>query len=142
MSDASERTLPATSRRRQLAQRQGMLPTAALPAWSAGVAVTVLLLPAWWRATLSAALSAIQDACAPARLAPQAELQPWPALGLVLPTIAVIAVAAGASLAVRLLVDGFRWHPGSLTPDLRRIDPLAGLRRIVTSPDCCAAPST
>ena len=32
MSDASERTLPATSRRRQLAEREGMLPTAALPA--------------------------------------------------------------------------------------------------------------
>ena len=57
MSDASERTLPATSRRRQLAEREGMLPTAALPAWGAGVAVTVLLLPAWWRATLSAAMA-------------------------------------------------------------------------------------
>ena len=71
MSDASERTLPATSRRRQLAEREGMLPTAALPAWGAGVAVTVLLLPAWWRATLSAAMSSIHAACAPARLAPQ-----------------------------------------------------------------------
>ena len=108
MSDASERTLPATSRRRQLAEREGMLPTAALPAWGAGVAVTVLLLPAWWRATLSAAMSSIHAACAPARLAPQAELDFWPSLGLVLPTLAVIVVAAGASLAVRLLVDGFR----------------------------------
>jgi Tfp pilus assembly protein PilF len=131
MSDASERTLPATSRRRQLAEREGMLPTAALPAWGAGVAVTVLLLPSWWRATLSAALSAIQEACASDRLAPQAELQLWPTLGLVLPTVAVIVVAASASLAIRLFVDGFRWHPGSLTPDLRRIDPLAGLRRII-----------
>ena len=131
MSDASERTLPATSRRRQLAEREGMLPTAALPAWGAGVAVTVLLLPAWWRATLSAAMASIHAACAPARLAPQAELEFWPSLGLVLPTLAVIVVAAGASLAVRLLVDGFCWHPAAVAPDLRRIDPLAGIRRIL-----------
>ena len=131
MSDASQRTLPATSRRRQIAEREGMLPTAALPAWGAGVAVTVLLLPAWWRATLSAAISSIHAACAPARLAPQAELEFWPSLGLVLPTLAVIVVATGASLAVRLLVDGFRWHPAAVAPDLRRIDPLSGIQRIL-----------
>jgi len=132
MSEASERTLPATSRRRQLAEREGMLPNAALPAWGAGMAVTVLLLPGWWRATLSAATDVIAAACSPARLAPRVGPELWPSLGLLLPTVAVIAAAAGASLAVRLLVDGFRWHPASIAPDFRRIDPLAGLRRIAS----------
>jgi len=131
MSDASERTLPATSRRRQLAEREGMLPTAALPAWGAGMAVTVLLLPGWWRATVAAGTDAIVAACSTGRLAPLGSGF-WPSLGMLLPTVAVIAAACGAALGVRLLVDGFRWRPAAIVPDPRRIDPLAGIRRIAS----------
>lgn len=139
MSDASERTLPATPRRRQRAEREGVFPTASLPAWGAGMAVTILLLPAWWRSTLRASVDAIRLACVPTHPAPRAVGDLWPLIGVVLPTIAVIGAAAGAVLAVRLLVDGFRWNPAALLPDPRRIDPLAGLRRIASLTTLSAA---
>jgi hypothetical protein len=61
MSDAAERTIPATPRRRELARRQGLMPLAALPAWVATVGTTLLLLPAWARATFPAATAMMQQ---------------------------------------------------------------------------------
>ena len=54
MSAASDRRLPATPRRREAARRQGVMPTAALPAWVASAVVAILLLPWWARTTLAA----------------------------------------------------------------------------------------
>ena len=61
MADAADRTLPASPRRREAARRAGMMPAAALPAWAAGAATTLRLLPAWGRATLPAAAVAKAD---------------------------------------------------------------------------------
>ena len=140
MSDASDRTIPATSRRRETARREGLLPTAALPAWGATVIVTLLLLPAWWQATVAAAAAHLRVAFSAEGLAPAAASgsttvanpSAWLPVGVVLPTIALVAAAAAAGLAVRLVIDGVQWHPGRLVPDLRRIAPLAGLRRILS----------
>jgi flagellar biosynthetic protein FlhB len=132
MSDAADRTLPATSRRRQRARQEGMLPPASLPAWGVGTAVTLLLVPAWWRTTMTAAVTVVRDACSSANPGVVQESLLWNVLGVMLPTCAVVLAAAAAATAVRLSIDGFRWHPAALIPDLRRIDPLSGIRRILS----------
>ena len=132
MADTADRTLPATPRRREAARRAGMMPAAALPAWAAGAATTLVLLPAWGRATLPAAADMVRDAIR-AGMAPHAAPVEWTAAApaaILLPTIGLVLASAGAALAVRFILDGISWEPGRVAPDLQRIDPLAGLRRI------------
>jgi flagellar biosynthetic protein FlhB len=132
MADAADRTLPATPRRREAARRAGMMPVAALPAWAAGAATTLLLLPAWGRATLPAAVDMVRDAIR-AGMAPRAASIEWTAMApaaILLPSIGLVLAGAGASLAVRFILDGLSWESGRVAPDLQRIDPFAGLRRI------------
>jgi flagellar biosynthetic protein FlhB len=134
MADAADRTLPATPRRREAARRAGMMPAAALPAWAAGAVTALVLLPAWARATLPAAADMVGAAIRGAG-APQAEPLAWPSVmpvALVLPTIGLVLASAGAALAVRLLLDGLSWDARRLAPDLQRVDPLAGLRRVLS----------
>lgn len=132
MSDAADRTVPATPRRREQARRQGFMPMASLPAWVATVATTLLLLPAWAEATFPAATAMMQQsACFTT-----AGLESPPRLDLllpapvVLPTLALVAVAGAVGLAVRMLLDGPAWRPARLAPAFDRISPLAGLARI------------
>jgi flagellar biosynthesis protein FlhB len=129
MADDSDRVIPATPRRREAARRQGVMPTAALPAWVATAGTATLLLPVWTTATLPAAAGLVRTtihAAADAR-----PFDPWPGLVAVsLPTLAVVVAAAAAGLTVRLLLDGFSWQPARIAPSLRRIDPFAGLARI------------
>jgi flagellar biosynthetic protein FlhB len=135
MADVADRTLPATPRRREAARRAGMMPAAALPAWAAGAATTLLLLPAWGRATLPAAADMVRDAIR-AGMSPRAAACEWAAVtpaAILLPTIGLVMASAGASLAVRFILDGFSWEPGRVAPDLQRVDPLAGLRRIFSA---------
>lgn len=141
MSDSSDRVIPATPRRREAARRQGMMPVAALPAWAASAGVAILLLPAWGRTTVTAAAAALRDAIATAAPGPRqlAEVA-WPLpLALLLPTLGVVAASAAAGLAVRFLLDGFSWQPARALPDLRRVDPLAGLQRIISAGTLTAA---
>lgn len=133
MSDSSERVIPATPRRREAARREGMMPVAALPAWAASAGVAILLLPAWGRATVTAAADALRLAIATAAGPRQVAEAAWPLpAALVLPTLGVVVAAAAAGLAVRVLLDGVSWQPARALPDPRRIDLLAGLRRIVS----------
>ena len=137
MSDASDRTIPATPRRRESARRLGFMPLSSLPAWVATVATTLLLLPAWASATFEAATTMMGQALSAAANHPTPDgsmasprldiLLPAP---LLLPTLAVVGVAAAVGLAVRILLDGFTWQPGRLAPTLGRISLLAGLGRI------------
>lgn len=132
MADAADRTLPATPRRREAARRAGMMPAAALPAWAASAATTILLLPAWGRAALPAAADMVRDAIR-AGASPRATTVDWVAAApaaILLPTIGLVLASAAAALAVRFILDGLSWEPGRVAPDLQRIDPLAGLRRI------------
>jgi len=135
MSDAAERTIPATPRRRELARRQGFMPMASLPAWVATVSTTLLLLPAWAEATFPAATAMIQRS---ARFT-AAGLEAPPRLDVVLPaavalpTLVLVAVAGVVGLAVRLLLDGPAWRPARLVPSFERISPLAGLARIFST---------
>lgn len=126
MSDAADRTIPATPRRRRLAERAGMIPAAALPAWAVTVATTVLLLPAWWSATVAAASTALRRAVA----APDGAA--WQAAAMAIPTLALVLAAGAAGVGVRLIIDGFRVDFGRVLPDRARVAPWAGLKRVLS----------
>ena len=130
MSDTADRTLPATPRRREAARRSGAMPTAAAPAWAATAAAAILLGPAWLRATVPAAADMFQ-ATLPEPGAP--DLGTLLPAALVLPTVGLVLAAGAAGLAVRILLDGFSWQPGRAAPELRRIAPLPGLARILST---------
>jgi len=137
MSDADDRTIPATPRRRELARRQGFMPMSSLPAWVATVATTLLLLPTWAETTFTAATAMMEQSFASA-VNPMTthghvaipRLDGLLPASLVLPTLAVVGIAAVVGLLVRLLLDGPTWQPGRVAPSLGRISLLAGLARI------------
>jgi flagellar biosynthetic protein FlhB len=136
MGDADDRTIPATPRRRELARRQGGMPLAHQPAWAAAAATTVLLLPAWARATFPAATEMMRGALTAAVIdggsaAPRAA--PAVPLAMLVPTAAVIVAAGVVGLAVRLLLDGGGWRPSRVAPSLDRISLIAGLARIFSA---------
>lgn len=130
MADASDRTIPATSRRREAARRAGLSAPADLPAWAASVAVALALAPWWARATIPVAADGLREAFA-ASLAGSPTSPTWPLpLAVALPTLVVVAAAATAGLIVRFACDGFSWQPGRAAFDLRRVDPVAGIARM------------
>ncbi len=107
------------------------MPTAALPAWVATAGTATLLLPLWATATMPAAADLVRTAILGA--ATPRPIDPWPGLiAVALPTAAVVVVAAVAGLTVRFVLDGFSWQPERIAPSLRRIDPFAGLSRILS----------
>lgn len=135
MSDSADRTIPATPRRREAARRQGAMPAAAGLSWVASAAVVVLLLPGWARATLPAATDMLRGVlrtslAADAESPAAGELLP---VALLMPSLGLVLSAAVAGLAVRIACDGIGWHPGRVAPDLARIDPLSGIRRIFSA---------
>ena len=130
MSDAGDRTLPATPRRREAALRAGAMPGAAAPAWAATAATAILLGPAWMRATVPAAADMLRAALPASGPPDVATLLP---ATLLLPTVGLVLAAGAAGLAVRFLLDGWSWQPGRAAPDLRRISPLRGLGRILSA---------
>lgn len=131
---SSDRTIPATPRRREAARRQGMMPLSSLPAWIAAVVTAVVLAPAWARATLPAAAEMLRATIGPAGRGPLDEIDLTGLLvpGLVLPALAVVLASGGAGLAVRALLDGMAWRSARIAPTCSRIDPLAGLARILS----------
>ena len=129
MADTSDRTLPATPRRREAARRAGAMPTSAAPAWAAAAATTILLAPAWLEATVPAAADLLRATLPAASFRAAEGMVP---AALLLPTVGVVLAAGAAALAVRVILDGASWQPGRVAPDLRRIDPLGGLARIVS----------
>lgn len=131
MADDSDRVIPATPRRREVARREGLMPAAALPAWVATVGTTVFLGPTWASATIDAATGLVRETFVAAGRGPGAE-PPASAsvIAVALPTAAVVVAAAAAGLGVRFVLDGVSWQPGRVVPAYRRIDLLAGFGRI------------
>lgn len=138
MADDSDRVIPATPRRREAARRQGMLPTASLPAWVATAGTAVLLLPGWAAATTSAATDLVRESLVAARPG-VTPLLTASLTAVVIPTLAVMAASAAAGLAVRFVLDGFSWHPQRALPSWSRIDVVAGLARVVSGRTLTAA---
>jgi flagellar biosynthesis protein FlhB len=131
MADTSDRTIPATPRRREAARRAGLSAPADLPAWAASAATALVLAPWWARTTIPAAADGVREVFTATLVDAGAGSQVWPLpIALVLPTLVVVTAAAAAGLVVRFACDGVSWQPQRAAPDLRRIDPLAGLARI------------
>jgi flagellar biosynthetic protein FlhB len=132
MSDSADRTIPATPRRREAARQQGAMPASASLAWVASAVVVVALLPGWMRSTLPAAAEMVRGTIVTAMsnhtdTPALSELMP---MALLAPSLGLVVAAAAAGLAVRGVCDGISWQPGRIAPDLARIDPLAGFRRV------------
>lgn len=137
MADDSQRTIPATPRRRQAARAEGLMPTAAPLAWAAAALVTVALLPTWARATLPAATAMLRRSLTATAVAPRrgGTLDAVGVEGvaaLLVPALGLALAAAAAGLAVRLVCDGFVWQPARLAPRWARVSPWAGLARIAS----------
>jgi flagellar biosynthetic protein FlhB len=132
MSDQSQRTIPATPRRREAARQQGMMPLSTLPAWIAAVVTAVALGPAWAAATLPAASEMLEASIVAAgrERGIALDLAAVIPARLVMPTVAVVLVSGGVGLLVRLLLDGAAWRPARIMPAGQRVNPLTGLARI------------
>jgi flagellar biosynthesis protein FlhB len=94
------------------------------------LATTVLLLPAWARATLPAAATMMRRAVVTATAAAPLEPDLLLPVALLLPTVLVVAAAAAAGLAVRFLLDGSGWQLSRAAFRLDRIGIVGGLARI------------
>jgi len=133
MGDADDRTIPATPRRREMARRQGAMPTASQPAWVATAITAIVLFPAWSRATLPAATELMRGGLVTAVVegsSARARLEPPPLAAVLLPTVAVALAAGVVGIAVRLVGDGGGWRLARALPEFHRISPLAGFTRI------------
>lgn len=129
MSDASDRSIPATPQRRKAAEEAGMLPKASLLAWCVSAAVVIALLPAWSRTVGSSAVSFFREVI-PAACHPSPSLGPIFPWGLVVPSVGILAAAAAAALAVRTVFERIRFAPSRVLPKASRIGPLGGFSRI------------
>lgn len=108
------------------------MPLSTLPAWIAAVVTAVALGPAWAAATLPVASEMLEASILSAGSNADLDLAavvPW---RLVMPTLAIVLASGGVGLVVRMLLDGVAWRPARIVPAAHRIDPLAGLARIVS----------
>ena len=128
MSESYDRTLPATPRRREDARNKGLAPTGAVLGWPAMAAVVLVALPIWFRATVSAAVAAIENI----QMTGKGESY-HVFLPLIFPTVVVVVLALGVLLLVRTLFDGAAWRIDRLVFRFERIDPSIGLQRIVSA---------
>lgn len=132
-----DKQLPATERRLRQAREQGQVPRSRDLAHAAGLAAVLGLLVAGGPALVGALRGLMEaglrfdlaTASQPARMAERLAELAGPAIGLAV-ALGVTAIAVAAASA--WLSGGwvFTWQP--LMPDVSRLDPLAGLGRIVS----------
>jgi flagellar biosynthetic protein FlhB/type III secretion protein U len=135
MSDAAERSIPATPDRRAAAREDGAAPNAAIPAFVALAAAAVLLLPGWFQTALPAAGGYLRESLSAAFAGPhdgRIDLRLLFPAQVLLPSAALVIATAGAGLGVRFLLDGSAWRLARATPRWRRIDPFAGAGRVLS----------
>lgn len=128
MSDASDRTIPATPRRRRAAEEQGLVPNAGLVAWAVSLVVGFAVLPAWLRAAGVTAVEWFRELLPSACLPAADEIVP--PYGLVVLAGGLVVATLASTLAVRALCDRVRFHPARCLPDVRRLGLLRGTARI------------
>jgi flagellar biosynthesis protein FlhB len=127
MSESQDRTLPATPRRREDARNRGLAPNGAVLGWPAMAAVVLFAMPVWCRTTSSATVAAIENIQMTGNGGSSYILLP-----IVFPTIVVVALALGVLLLVRTFFDGAAWRFDRLAFRFERIDPKAGLQRMIS----------
>lgn len=142
--DDVERTLPASERRRAWAREQGY--SARSAAFTAALSLTtVAALWLWSGSTVVDQLASRLSLRLSGRVAMSLDLAQAVdlirddvfAIGVfgVWVTAAVWATAAG----VNLLQAGFQWSPAAVAPDLSRVDPAQGWRRLIGVDNAIAA---
>ena len=108
-----------------------MLPTTSTIAAFASLAATLACLPSWCRLVHDAAVESVRSVLrspTDAGLADAAQ----PTLVIAASTGAVVLVSLAVTLAVRLLVDQVRLRPSRCLPDLRRLNPVRGVARVLS----------
>lgn len=129
MADGEDRALAATERRRQQARAEGQAPLSREIVGASGLAAAALMLAMAAPSTALTLGRRLQAMLANPRGTPGAAL--WDAglalLQFVLPILGAIMLAG--SLAV-LLQTGWLLHGKALLPDLARLDPRRGLKRV------------
>ncbi len=130
---STERTLPATPRRREQAHRRGLLPTNEGLAWIASTATLTALLPLWLQSVTASFTTHLRQL--PVELAaPEMPLGPlatgfgWQVMW---PTIMVLAAASATGIGVRLFLDRPRVAFERLAA-FERLQPWNGLQRLAS----------
>ncbi|MBV9748791.1 MAG: EscU/YscU/HrcU family type III secretion system export apparatus switch protein [Acetobacteraceae bacterium] len=126
--DAEDRTQAASARRLEQARAQGDVPLSSEVPGVAGLGGAILVF------MLGASTGLHSFGAHLARMLTEPESTDvalrgavWTALALLLPFVAAVAAASAAST---LAQTRFLFHLGALRPDLARLDPRRGLRRI------------
>jgi len=141
MSSDSDNSQEPTPHRRQLLRSRGQVAHSA-ELNSVAVLVAAIAGIMWCGTALCEQLAEMLTAqlggnAWPAGAAPDVGvvLSHWQTLatGLAKPLLAILGMAGCAAVASSLLQTGFLVLPDRVSPDLARIDPLAGLRRIVSA---------
>ena len=135
MADQSQKSEKATPRRLLKAREEGNFPTARIFVSSLQFLAFVALLhrwgPDWIQSTRLAFAEICQNALDPRRNVMEAVYRGVSiAERLLLPVGLLGAVLIAIALAVQLVVTGFGISLKKLTPDIKRLDPLARLRQL------------
>lgn len=129
MADAEDRTLPASEKRRQQAREDGQAPLSREVVTLAGLGAGAAML-AWGARPLSHGLAARLQGMLLDMDAGPAEALQRAALALLLVAGPVLAVTLAAGCAAVLVQTGGLVHGEALAPDLARLNPQRGLRRV------------
>lgn len=127
--DAEDRTQAASARRLEQARERGDVPLSREVPVAAGLGAAVLVLMLAGPAGLSGFGARLAAMLSQQELSPGAALGQavWAALALLVPLAATVLAA---STAATLGQTRFLVHLGALRPDLARLDPRRGLKRI------------
>jgi len=134
MNDESDRTIPATPRRRESARLAGLAPSPAPLSWAVATAIAILLLPGWARTTLPRAATLVREELSTAPAAAGGnplDIGHW-MIALVPPTAALILAAGVAGLATHVACAGVVFEPARLAARPSRLNPWPGIARIVS----------
>ena len=129
MADAEDRTLPASERRKQRAREEGQVPLSREMVTASGLGAAVLVLALLAPATAHRLAMLLRDMLA------DLDAQPNRAMWRVAEALAVgagpfLAAAVLAGPASVLLQTGFLLNTHALMPDLGRLNPQRGLKRL------------
>jgi type III secretion protein U len=124
---SADKTEQPTRRRQRRALEDGDVPVSSALTQTAGFGAAVLLLPSLAEATVSYVRAALGEALEVTD--PVAALQGSAVAVLALST-PLLGAALVAALGVGLLQTQARIAPGRLAPDLSRLDPVAGFKRL------------
>lgn len=137
MSDdsAQDRTEAATPKRKADARKKGQIPRSRELSTAAVVLAGAGGVLAWGGSAAGSALALLRDSFSaiPAALDDPTQLPVLAgrvvAQGFI-PVLPILSVTTLAALAAPMLIGGWNFSPGAAAPDLSRVNPLSGLKRM------------